>query len=52
MVEEHILNTAPGLVTRAYMDQLWDMALQKIVAALRIHTVSITIINVMLKVTI
>ena len=40
VVEDHILHTSRGLVNRSYMDQLWDMALNKIVAALRIHTVS------------
>ncbi len=40
MVEDHILNTTTGLVNRLYIDELWDMALSKIVAVLRTHSVS------------
>ena len=40
MVEDHILNTTTGLVNRAYIDELWDMALLKVVAVLRTHIVS------------
>ncbi|KAK2173949.1 hypothetical protein NP493_839g01090 [Ridgeia piscesae] len=37
VVEDHILNTTSGLVNRAYIDELWDMALSKAVAVLRTH---------------
>lgn len=40
VVEDHILNTGNGLATRAYLDELWQMALSKIVNALRTHSVS------------
>jgi len=40
VVEDHILNTTSGLVNRAYIDELWDMALSKAVAVLRTHSVS------------
>ena len=40
VVEDHILNTTSGLVNRAYIDELWDMALSKAVAVLRTHIVS------------
>ena len=39
VVEDHILNTTTGLVNRTYIDELWDMALSKIVAVLRTHSV-------------
>lgn len=40
VVEDHILNTGNGLATRTYLDELWQMALSKIVNALRTHSVS------------
>ena len=40
MVEDHILNTGNGLATRSYLEELWSMALSKIVNALRTHSVS------------
>ena len=40
VVEDHILSTTSGLVSRAYIDELWDMALSKVVAVLRTHIVS------------
>ena len=41
VVEDHILNTTQGLVERAYIDDLWDMALGRVVAVLRTHIVSL-----------
>lgn len=41
VVEDHILNTGNGLINRTYLDELWAMALSKIVNALRTHSVSI-----------
>lgn len=41
IVEDHILNTGNGLINRTYLDELWTMALSKIVNALRTHSVSI-----------
>ncbi|XP_053314068.1 exocyst complex component 6B isoform X2 [Spea bombifrons] len=38
VVEDHILHTAFGLVNRAYIDELWDLALSKTMAALRTHS--------------
>lgn len=42
MVEDHILHATQGLVTRAFTDELWNMALSKIIAVLRTHSVSST----------
>lgn len=39
-MEDHILNTGNGLATRAYLDELWAMALSTIVNALRTHSVN------------
>ncbi|KAG8134228.1 hypothetical protein E2320_007360, partial [Naja naja] len=38
VIEDHILHTSQGLVDRAYIDELWDMALSKTIAALRTHS--------------
>ncbi|XP_075429397.1 exocyst complex component 6B isoform X4 [Ascaphus truei] len=38
VVEDHILHTTHGLVNRAYIDELWDLALSKTMAALRTHS--------------
>ncbi|XP_017592871.1 PREDICTED: exocyst complex component 6B isoform X2 [Corvus brachyrhynchos] len=38
VVEDHILHTTQGLVNRAYIDELWEMALSKTIAALRTHS--------------
>uniref|UniRef100_A0A7N8Y1J9 Exocyst complex component n=1 Tax=Mastacembelus armatus TaxID=205130 RepID=A0A7N8Y1J9_9TELE len=38
VVEDHILHTTRGLVNRAYVEELWELALSKIVAALRTHS--------------
>uniref|UniRef100_A0A8C0QU69 Exocyst complex component n=1 Tax=Canis lupus dingo TaxID=286419 RepID=A0A8C0QU69_CANLU len=38
VVEDHILHVTQGLVTRAYTDELWNMALSKIIAVLRAHS--------------
>lgn len=40
VVEDHILHVTQGLITRAYTDELWNMALSKIIAVLRTHSVS------------
>ncbi|XP_063077974.1 exocyst complex component 6 isoform X3 [Engraulis encrasicolus] len=38
VVEDHILHATEGLVTRAFTDELWNMALSKIIAVLRTHS--------------
>ncbi|XP_072311770.1 exocyst complex component 6 isoform X4 [Eucyclogobius newberryi] len=38
VVEDHILNATQGLVTKAFTDELWTMALAKIIAVLRTHS--------------
>uniref|UniRef100_A0A8C1K4X7 Exocyst complex component n=1 Tax=Cyprinus carpio TaxID=7962 RepID=A0A8C1K4X7_CYPCA len=41
VVEDHILHATQGLVTRAFTDELWNMALSKIIAVLRTHSVNL-----------
>ncbi|XP_059891775.1 exocyst complex component 6B isoform X2 [Gadus macrocephalus] len=38
VVEDHILHTTQGLVNTAYVDELWELALSKTIAALRTHS--------------
>ncbi|XP_062858748.1 exocyst complex component 6 isoform X1 [Trichomycterus rosablanca] len=38
VVEDHILHATEGLVTRAFTDELWNMALSRIIAVLRTHS--------------
>lgn len=39
IVEDHVLNTGNGLITRAFLDEMWTMALSKIVTTLQTHSV-------------
>lgn len=50
VVEDHILNTASGLVNQTYLDQVWDNALSKITASLRTHSAYCTEASLMLEV--
>lgn len=50
VVEDHILNTGNGLVNRSYLDEVWSMALSKIVNALRTHSAYCTDATLMLKI--
>ncbi|CAB1351908.1 unnamed protein product, partial [Coregonus sp. 'balchen'] len=38
VIEDHILHTTQGLVNRAYVEELWELALSKTIAALRTHS--------------
>ncbi|KAK0146570.1 Exocyst complex component 6 [Merluccius polli] len=38
VVEDHILHATQGLVTRAFTEELWNMALSKVIAVLRTHS--------------
>ncbi|GLH07429.1 Exocyst complex component 6 [Gryllus bimaculatus] len=50
VVEDHVLNTGNGLVNRTYLDEVWNMALSKIVNALRTHSAYCTDAALMLKI--
>lgn len=47
VVEDHVLNTGNGLVTRAYLDEVWENALSKIVASLRTPSVSFMLFEIL-----
>ncbi|XP_068443869.1 exocyst complex component 6B [Clinocottus analis] len=38
VVEDHVLHTTQGLVNRAYVEELWELAMSKLIAALRTHS--------------
>ncbi|XP_051997897.1 exocyst complex component 6B-like isoform X2 [Xyrauchen texanus] len=38
VVEDHVLHTTQGLVNSAYVEELWELALSKTIAALRTHS--------------
>lgn len=44
VVEDHVLHTTQGLVNRAYVEELWELALSKTIAALRTHSVSFCLV--------
>ncbi|XP_023239955.1 exocyst complex component 6B-like isoform X3 [Centruroides sculpturatus] len=50
VVEDHILNTANGLVNRTYLDEVWKNALSTIIASLRTHSAYCSDPNLMLKI--
>ncbi|XP_043207003.1 exocyst complex component 6B-like [Amphibalanus amphitrite] len=48
VIEDHVLNTATGLVTRVSLDQLWDEALRELTGALQTHAACCTDPNLLL----
>ncbi|XP_043487357.1 exocyst complex component 6B isoform X1 [Polistes fuscatus] len=50
VVEDHILNTSNGLATYSYLEELWTMALSKIVNSLRTHSAYCTDATLILKI--
>lgn len=50
MCEEHILNTTSGLVTRYYIDELWELAVKKIVNQLKTYSAYCTDAELSLKI--
>ena len=38
VIEDHILTTGNGLVTKEYLDSIWNNSLQSVVASLRTHS--------------
>lgn len=49
VIEDHVLNTASGLVTKAYLDEVWDGSLSSMVSSLRSHSSYCTDETFMLK---
>ncbi|KAL2731389.1 exocyst complex component 6 isoform X1 [Vespula squamosa] len=50
VVEDHILNTSNGLATHSYLEELWTMALPKIVNSVRTHSAYCTDATLILKI--
>ncbi|XP_013074832.2 exocyst complex component 6B-like isoform X5 [Biomphalaria glabrata] len=50
VVEDHILHTTQGLVTRSHMDELWEKTVEKLSATLRITWKSCKLASLMLEV--
>ncbi|XP_019866312.1 exocyst complex component 6 [Aethina tumida] len=50
ILEDHVLNTGKGLITRAFLDDMWNMALSKIVTALQTHSAYCTDATLILKI--
>ncbi|MFH4980881.1 hypothetical protein AB6A40_007590 [Gnathostoma spinigerum] len=49
VVEDHIMQTEPSLVTAAYKDQLWEMALQQVTTTMNAHFGGCLDVEMMLK---
>ena len=49
VIEDHIQNTSTGLVTKAYLFEVWENALQTIIASIRTHSTYCTDADLMLK---
>lgn len=45
ILEDHVLNTGNGLITRVFLDDMWTMALSKIVTVLQTNTVHLQNLN-------
>ncbi|XP_047469838.1 exocyst complex component 6B-like isoform X2 [Penaeus chinensis] len=50
VIEDHVLNTGNGLVTRPYLDEVWDMASGKVVNNIRNHSSYCTDTHLMLNI--
>lgn len=50
VVEDHVLNTAGSLVNRMYLDDVWSMAISKIINALRTNSAYCTDAALMLRI--
>ena len=50
IIEDHVLNTSGGLVTKKYLDDVWDNALQTIIATIRTHSSYCADAKLMLKI--
>lgn len=50
VVEDHVLNTGNGLLTRPYLEDLWKMASDKVVSIMRTNTAYCTDANLLLRI--
>ena len=49
VIDDHIQNTSTGLVTKAYLFEVWENALQTIIASIRTHSTYCTDADLMIK---
>uniref|UniRef100_A0A0N5ALF3 Exocyst complex component n=1 Tax=Syphacia muris TaxID=451379 RepID=A0A0N5ALF3_9BILA len=49
VIEDHIMQTEPSLVTAAYKDQLWEIALQQVMSTMNAHFGGCLDVEMMLK---
>ena len=50
VIEDHIMNTSTGLVTKPYLAEVWENALQTIIASIRTHSSYCTDSDLMLRI--
>ncbi|KAJ8956515.1 hypothetical protein NQ318_019234 [Aromia moschata] len=50
ILEDHVLNTGRGLITKAFLEDMWNMALSKIVTALQTNTAYCTDATLILRI--
>ncbi|CAG9857330.1 unnamed protein product [Phyllotreta striolata] len=50
ILEDHVLNTGRGLITRTFLDEMWSMALSKVVTALQTNTAYCTDASLILRI--
>ena len=50
VIEDHIMNTSTGLVTKPYLAEVWENALQTILASIRTHSSYCSDSDLMLKI--
>ncbi|KAL1492031.1 hypothetical protein ABEB36_012535 [Hypothenemus hampei] len=50
ILEDHVLNTGRGLITKAFLEEMWSVALSKITTALQTHSAYCTDATLVLKI--
>ncbi|XP_045467865.1 exocyst complex component 6 [Harmonia axyridis] len=50
ITEDHVLNTGSGLITRTFLDEMWNSALSKMVTALQNHSAYCTDATLILRI--
>ncbi|XP_050305936.1 exocyst complex component 6 isoform X2 [Anthonomus grandis grandis] len=50
ILEDHVLNTGRGLITKAFLEEMWSVALSKITTALQTHSAYCTDASLVLKI--
>ncbi|XP_074598620.1 exocyst complex component Sec15 [Brevipalpus obovatus] len=50
VIENHVLNTAPGLINKNYLNEAWENALQSVISSIRTYSSYCTDDKLMLKI--